>query len=276
MMINLRTSFSFSCWLLLCLSVTETHGWNTPPTKPTSSSSRNKIARDVVATAWIGGMALFAPLRQLPNNDVHAGSSFWQPPIAVAAVVDALSSSSPSSGIMDEEQLKQSLKPATSEQPQIMLPTGSSVPAEKQPIVEGLISLANPTSELRPMSTDTMVVTFTTFSKPDVVLGGARIPVSRAARFPLAFRMFPKNLVKTSSSGGDNQKQQKQTPLDWNSMDASQEDLLVQVLVCPENNPKCTESESRMKSQAVAKLIRNLPGQLQDQTIRAPAALRLQ
>ena len=128
--------------------------------------------------------------------------------------------------------------------------------------------MANPTSELRPLATDTIVITFRSVSQPDRILGGARIPVSKAARFPLAFRMFPKNLLEDQKEA-------------WNNLiaeGASSQggDLLVKVLVCPEDNPKCTEFESRMQSQGVAKLIRNLPGQQQDQSIRAPAALRLQ
>ena len=116
------------------------------------------------------------------------------------------------------------------------------------------------------MATDFIVITFRTLSQPDSVLGGARIPVSKAARFPLAFRLFPKNLLPDQQDV-------------WNNLQNSEGgvgDLLVQALVCSEDNPKCTETESRMKSQGVAKLIRNLPGQLKDQTIRAPAALRLQ
>lgn len=116
------------------------------------------------------------------------------------------------------------------------------------------------------MATDFIVITFRTLSQPDSVLGGARIPVSKAARFPLAFGLFPKNLLPDQQDV-------------WNNLQNSEGgvgDLLVQALVCSEDNPKCTETESRMKSQGVAKLIRNLPGQLKDQTIRAPAALRLQ
>jgi len=125
----------------------------------------------------------------------------------------------------------------------------------------GLISLANPTAELRPMSLDILVITFRSMEHPDQVLGGARVPVAKAARFPLAFRMFPKNILPGQQEATNK---------------AMEGDLLIQVLVCPEDNPKCTQVESRMQSQAVAKLIRNLPGQGKDQTIRAPATLRLE
>ena len=132
----------------------------------------------------------------------------------------------------------------------------------------GLISLASPNGELRPRATDFLLITFRTVSQPNVVLGGARIPVSKASRFPLAFRLFPRNILPD----------QLET---WNKLltmsnDGEGGDLLVQVLVCPEDNTSCSEPESRMRSQGVAKLIRNLPGQLQDQTIRAPVALRLE
>lgn len=98
-------------WLL---SATEIHGWShNLPTPP-------KLARDVAAAVCIGGSVLFHPL---PSEE----GLFFVPP--VYAMID------PSS--MDEKQLRQSLKPATESQPQIMLPATSTVPVEKQPIVEG-------------------------------------------------------------------------------------------------------------------------------------------
>ena len=97
-------------WLL---SATEIHGWSHNLPKPP------KLARDVAAAVCIGGSVLFNPL---PMHEM-----FFVPP--VWAMID------PSS--MDETQLQQSLKPATESQPQIMLPTSSSVPVENQPIVEG-------------------------------------------------------------------------------------------------------------------------------------------
>ena len=41
---------------------------------------------------------------------------------------------------LDEEKLRKSLKPATPERPQIVLPSSvSNIPIEKQPIVEGIV-----------------------------------------------------------------------------------------------------------------------------------------
>ena len=104
------------------------------------------------------------------------------------------------------------------------------------------------------------MLTFRDLSQPDVVLGGARIPVSQA-RFPFSFRMFPQNLLPDKVD-------------QWNQQ-SRKDDILVQALICPEEIPKCQEAESRLQAQGVAKLIRNLPGQGEDQMIRAAASLPL-
>ena len=130
---------------------------------------------------------------------------------------------------------------------------------ENLSVLLGLLSLSNP--QRRPSPTDTIVITFRSMDEPDTILGGARIPVTKA-RFPLAFRMFPKNVIKDKMDA-------------WQA--AKQGDLLVQAVVCPEDMPKCTmEDGGQMGARGVAKLIRNLPGQLKDQPIRAPATLPLQ
>ena len=107
----------FFAWPLF---VTETNAWNINFPKPRNNN--NKVARDFAAAVWIGGTVLLTP---------HIEHAVLLPPAFAA---------SSSSGVT-EEQLRQSLKPATSSQPQIMLPTTSSnVPLEKQPIVEGTYS----------------------------------------------------------------------------------------------------------------------------------------
>jgi hypothetical protein len=127
--------------------------------------------------------------------------------------------------------------------------------------MEGLLSLANPQSEIRPAYTDTIVITIQDLAQPETVLGGARVPVSKA-RFPFTFRLFPKNILNDHLD-------------EWKQI-ANQGDVLVKVWVCPEDMPRCLQGQSRMQSQGVAKLIRNLPGMEKDQTIRAPVALPLQ
>ena len=121
---------------------------------------------------------------------------------------------------------------------------------------EGLVSLANP--QKRPLSTDSIVITIRSFDQPDIVLGGARIPVTKAS-FPISFRMFLKNILTEKKA-------------DWQT--AKEGDLLVQAVVCPEDMPRCETGS--LQAKGVATLIRNLPGLAEGQTIRAPVALRLE
>ena len=94
-----------------------------------------------------------------------------------------------------------------------------------------------------------------------MVLGGARIPVTKT-KFPFKFRMFTKNLLKDKAEA-------------WEV--AKQGDLLVQAVVCPEDVPLCKPGDgASMQAKGVAKLIRNLPGLAEGQTIRGPATLPLQ
>lgn len=123
----------------------------------------------------------------------------------------------------------------------------------------GLLSLSNP--QRRPGPTDTIVITVRSVDQPDVVLGGARIPAVKA-NFPLSFRVFTRNIAKNKLEA-------------WEV--ARQGDLFVQAVVCPEDVPKCAARDGEpMQAKGVAKLIRNLPGQLEGQTIRGPVALPLQ
>ena len=58
------------------------------------------------------------------------------------------------------------------------------------------------------------------------------------AKFPLAFRLFPQNLLNDKSGA-------------WET--AKQGDLLVQAVACPEDMPKCTaEDGGRMQAKGVA------------------------
>ncbi|CAB9504833.1 expressed unknown protein [Seminavis robusta] len=242
MMAIRHLSVALSILLLLTTCFSPCHGWNSNhgPVKPRAwHKTIQKVATNaaVATTIYCGIM--------LPHD---------------AAFADASSSFS-------EEQLRQSLKPATESRPQIMLqgppPTQQQyVPIENQPIVQGLLSLSNPKSEIRPAFTDTIVITIRDYTQPDTVLGGARIPVSKA-RFPLAFRLYPKNILANQQAT-------------WNEKTSQGGDVLVKAWLCPEENPKCSETESRMQAAGVAKLIRNLPGLATGETIRAPASLSLQ
>lgn len=159
-----------------------------------------------------------------------------------------------------EERIQQSLKPASDDKPQIMipsnlLPTESSTP---RTLVQGLVYLANP--QIRPGPLDTLILTVRDYNHPDEVLAGAKLPISRV-RFPLAFSMFDKNILP----------QKKEL---WDQVKG---DLLVKVNICPAPLPlPCTDGESSMKAQGISKLIKDLPGMDKGVQIRAGASLRLE
>jgi hypothetical protein len=96
---------------------------------------------------------------------------------------------------------------------------------------------------------------------PDIVLAGAKLPVSRI-RFPLRFKLSTSNL-----------KGAKEAAI-WKES-ACQHDLLVQAVVCsPESltTSTCSTSNARFQAQGVAKLLRL---QENDVTIRSAVSLPL-
>jgi len=122
-------------WLCVLL-VKTSNGWSCLLSKPSSTTSLSRLTTNGqnnhnhnhiqtwIAAACTSGAIIFAPLNTPP------------PAFAVSMKNPAEIVSSK----VTEDQLVQSLQPATASQPQIMLPrsTTSSVPTEKQPIVEGM------------------------------------------------------------------------------------------------------------------------------------------
>jgi hypothetical protein len=128
----------------------------------------------------------------------------------------------------------------------------------------GLLTLKNPKSELRPTASDIVLLTVRDVKHPDIVLAGAKLPISRI-RFPLRFKLSTSNL-----------KGPKELAI-WKES-ASQHDLLVQAVVCsPESlttspSTRTTCSDARFQAQGVAKLLRL---QDNDVTIRSAVSLPL-
>ncbi len=111
-----KRSFRLAVLFLCCL---QSRGWNAQP-KPAKPRQWRKQVVNFAAAAII---TVFAPIG---NQHIP-----WNTPPAMA--IEAPFS-------MDENLLRQSLKPPTEDRPQIMLPAGNTeVPADKQPIVEGKI-----------------------------------------------------------------------------------------------------------------------------------------
>lgn len=159
-----------------------------------------------------------------------------------------------------EERIRQSLTPASDDKPQIIIPT-NLLPTEastQKPIVQGLVYLAN--SQDRPGPLDTLILTVRDYNHPDEVLAGAKLIVTKI-RFPLEFTMYTKNVL----------------PQKLDLWDQVEGDLLVKGNVCPEGTVLlCSDKESYMKAQGIAKLIKDLPGMEEGSQVRAAASLRLE
>mmetsp|Transcript_28276 Transcript_28276/g.39805 ORF Transcript_28276/g.39805 Transcript_28276/m.39805 type:complete len:240 (-) Transcript_28276:1270-1989(-) len=163
-----------------------------------------------------------------------------------------------------QQKLGASLQHPTEDTPQIKLTQNfqSSADDGPKPIVQGLVYLVRPNSEIRPYSTDTLVLTAGSLTTPDDVLAGAKIPVSRL-RFPTSFRMYKENILSGKTS-------------QWYDLEESGE-ILVKAKICPDGIPlPCSDDESTLKAQGVSKKVRNLPGLPDGTNFRAAASLPLQ
>lgn len=111
--------------------------------------------------------------------------------------------------------------------------------------------------QLRPGPLDTIVITVRDATAAEKILAGAKIPVWKA-RFPVQLRLFSQNVVD---------------PVGWSEA----QDVLVRAVVCPPDaaTMPCSDNETTMQAQGVAKLVRNLPGLPSEVTVRAGASLPL-
>lgn len=182
------------------------------------------------------------------------------------------------------------LKPPTEDKPQITLngraqePTQQSMPNKanaRVPILQGLVYFperapADPNAKMPSgpqvkqqldYYSDILVLTAVSAAQPDgPVLAGAKFPVS-AVRFPFSFQMFKENLL-TSRPGVQEA---------WVSV-AKTGDVIIRASICPSDARAfpCDDSESKKDAEGVAKLITNLPGLKDGESVRAPASLALQ
>lgn len=176
-----------------------------------------------------------------------------------------------------QEDILNSLQPATKERPALLLPEdfASSKSGKPPPVVQGeyltkcasipinsnhglgLVYLLDPANR-RPSPSDFLVLTARSYQDPDTVVAGARIPVSKV-KFPFRFIMSEKNIVK-GQEGKVNT------------------DLLVKAAVCPEDSPKfpCSDAQASMKGEGIAKLLRDFGGLPEGVEVRAGASVGLE
>lgn len=213
----------------------------------------------------------------------HSGG--WSS-ISVAITAEDLSTLTPSSVT------ELGLKPATEDKPQITLkgrdaygqPSQQTMAPKRnarKPILQGLVYFPEqaPTDPAAKIPSgpqlkqaldyysDVLVLTAVSATQPDgPILAGAKFPVS-SVRFPFSFQMFKENLL-TSRPGVLGA---------WEGVsDAG--DVILRADICPSDASSfpCDDKESKKHAAGVAKLITNLPGLKEGESVRAPASLALQ
>lgn len=168
----------------------------------------------------------------------------------------------PSTPLITQEQLMQSLTPPSDEKPQIIPPDRSNMQLNQSasPVMEGMVYLLDPND--RPDTSDMIVITLTTLDDQRNVLAGAKYPVSRA-RIPFNFQFKDANVIKGKED------------LFRSSLD---KDLLIQASICPEtaSSIPCLEEESTFVAKGVSKLVK-IPGMKDNEQVivRTAAALPL-
>ena len=155
----------------------------------------------------------------------------------------------------DQSQFLKSLRPPTEDMPQIVMPSGQDQSAgsnkEVQPLVQGLVYLTQP--QMRPLSTDFLVLEVRNAGAEEVVVAGAKIPIARI-RFPLQFAMSEKNILSGQTLGKD-------------------DDLIVDAKICP-SSMSCPATDATFTARGIAKMISNIPG-TDGMSMRAGASLGL-
>lgn len=179
----------------------------------------------------------------------------------LASVVLATSGSIPESSRAQETPLQ--FSPPTDEQPQIKFPDALR---DEVNTIEGLVSLAQPRSSIRPTGSDILLLTVRDPNTSTIApLAMARVPVSRINSFPFRFRMTEVNAT--------DQRRFREA--------ARSSDLVVDAVVCPRDvesessKQACIES-STLQASGVTKLLELQLSVGRKTRIRAPVTLALQ
>ncbi len=166
------------------------------------------------------------------------------------------------------KKLMQSLSRPTDEMPQIKPPTSAmdSNSKVKQPILEGMVYMADEFKNDRPDPSEIIILTVSSVSEPNEILAGAKYPVYKA-RMPFNFKMYDANILKNKMG-------------QFRTIEARGEDFIVVARVCPGDDntsaaPVCDARESTYQGKGVGKLLQ-VPGMQEGEIIRTPASLALE
>lgn len=175
---------------------------------------------------------------------------------------------------MTSKILREGLSRPTEERPQIKPPTSSMVPMSpkaKQPILEGMVYMADEYKYDRPDPSEIIVLTVSSASQPDDILAGAKYPVYKA-RMPFNFQMYDANILKNKMG-------------QFRMVQERGEDFIVSATVCPGEDDgggggvagrlPCDAGVSSYQGRGVGKLLQ-VPGMQEGEMIRTPASLALE
>jgi len=118
----------------------------------------------------------------------------------------------------------------------------------------GLLYLKNPQSEVRPTASDVILLTVRDIQRPDIILAGAKLPMSRL-QLPIRFTLNDKNVLEGQQRA-------------WQQAVTSN-DLLVQAKVCYGDDIQPYECSAKLTANGAAKLLKL------DQGVRIRAAVSL-
>jgi len=207
---------------------------------------------------------------------------------------------------IDLQKLQQSLSDPTDDRPQIQLPpdyngkndnpnnnknnfnlnnqnkqSNQNNKDQNEPFLQGMVYLINQND--RPDYSDTIVITVSSVTNPELTIAGAKYSVSKA-RFPFQFRMYRPNILNQELA----------------DRDIKDQDLMVVARICPNaptmntvndrkgadlKNPTndnktsripCEVDDSIFLAKGISKLVGNLPGMTEGTVLRTAASLPLE
>jgi len=186
----------------------------------------------------------------------------------------------PSNALFSLKDIQSQLKAPTEDQPQITLPPSMKKQSlndklsssftnkvAEQPIVKGFVYLSNDDDVYKINAYEsTLVITAQQKQNGDVILG-AKIPMAKIRKFPMQFNLYSSNVI---------QKDEQQKELIYDAI--RNDDLFMKALICPSDSVKfpCGDEDSIGMGKGISKIVRNLPGMEKDDTIRAPASMKIE
>lgn len=215
---------------------------------------------------------------------------------------DNINNNSNGSIDVDLQKLQQSLSDPTDDRPQIQMPpdyngkndnpnknnfnfnnqnSQNNQNNQNEPLLQGMVYLLNQND--RPDYSDTIVITVSSATNPELTIAGAKYSVSKA-RFPFQFRLYRPNILN-------------QELVDREIKD---KDLMVMARICPNiprtstvddgkgakiknptyqkntNKVPCDVDDSIFLAKGISKVVGNLPGMTEGTVLRTAASLPLE